>query len=453
MNQLIASDPTSKRADQVWLIVAMCICVLMAVTISAPEDFKIDSFGTASVLPPNVIKLSKLIGRGMSIVLLAYSLYLVWHNPRRRHSLRLLMPVIAFALFGIVSTLWSASQTTTLNQTASFAIPIGLAVVIATVWRNENDTSRLLQYCSIVLFFISVVLIVLHFAQPRLGVLTRSSSGLFHSTNAGASASLGILILLTSWVIWRWSWTIWLLIPASIVHLTAMTIGGNRMSVAVMVVLCLILFVTMTHKVVLAAISMTAVAVSFVYLCLDPGLTLFDSVMEEVSRASAQGQTSAQIGSLSGRAEMWQKIWTSFQESPWIGHGYFVTSKTGRLYVWGEYGNWTAHNAYLQLLVTTGVVGGLLFVTGLLNIGLRVVGKLGGRDKASHRHACFVLVFAAWFVGWGFLNESVFGPLQPESVVFGVILGLATALIIPTQTEGGDQQRGHQPVSMIGVAR
>ena len=36
-------------------------------------------------------------------------------------------------------------------------------------------------------------------------------------------------------------------------------------------------------------------------------------------------------------------------------------------------------------------------------------------------------VFAAWYLAWGVFNESIFGAVQPESVVFCSLLGLAAA--------------------------
>ena len=41
------------------------------------------------------------------------------------------------------------------------------------------------------------------------------------------------------------------------------------------------------------------------------------------------------------------------------------------------------------------------------------------------RVASLTLGVAAWYFGWGVFNSSVLGPLQPESVVFFCVLGLA----------------------------
>ena len=54
MSHSITNNTETNIARTVWPWVLFCICVLMAVTISAPEDFKADRYGTESILPPEV---------------------------------------------------------------------------------------------------------------------------------------------------------------------------------------------------------------------------------------------------------------------------------------------------------------------------------------------------------------------------------------------------------------
>ena len=431
MSHLIAYPSESNPAARLWLPILGCICVMMAATVSPPEDFKVSSFGTQSLLPPMTLKLLKAVGRGATILVLGYIYYLVWHHPRRWKTAKVLLPIIGFSVFAICSVAWSAEQFVTLSQAATFAILIALAHVISIIWRGEEDTSRLLKCCSIVLFLLSVVLVFLHFAKPELGVLTRNSSGLFHSTCTGATASLGIVIVFAGRLIWGWPWTRWLIAPATVAHLTSMMIGQNRWSIVIMFLVCAILFSTMVHKAVVAATALGLATILVGYICLDPGLVLVDGLEDKMSVAVAQGQTQAQLANLSGRSEMWSKIWDSFLDSPLIGHGYFVTSNTGRLFVWDTWGNWTAHSFYLQLMATMGILGAALFLVGVANVVIRVVSKIGTSEKSVHRLAIFLLAIFIWFVGWGFLNESVLGPLAPESVVFGIALGLGAAISVP----------------------
>jgi len=119
-------------------------------------------------------------------------------------------------------------------------------------------------------------------------------------------------------------------------------------------------------------------------------------------------------------------MWGSYRQSPWIGHGYFVSSASGEIYVWYEWANWTAHNVTLQTLVTTGLVGTVLLACG---VGFPSFRLLRSRWADPHTGNVFrlVLIVGAWFIVWGLFNASFLGPIEPESVVFFATLGLAAA--------------------------
>jgi O-antigen ligase len=121
---------------------------------------------------------------------------------------------------------------------------------------------------------------------------------------------------------------------------------------------------------------------------------------------------------------MWAAMWDSYRQSPLIGHGYFVSSATGEIYVWYRWANWTAHNVALQALVTTGLVGAFLLAFG---IGYPFFRMLRSRRADRHTGNVFrlVLVVGGWFVVWGLFNASLTGPIGPQSVVFFAMLGIA----------------------------
>ncbi|MEM9412598.1 MAG: O-antigen ligase family protein, partial [Planctomycetota bacterium] len=132
-----------------------------------------------------------------------------------------------------------------------------------------------------------------------------------------------------------------------------------------------------------------------------------------------------QFRTISGRTEMWRAMWKSYWKSPWIGHGYFVTTEKGQVYVWDEWGNWTAHNTALQVLTTTGLIGALLFVTAIaivfLPISLHVATHGGYNDPESW----FLLFIGLWYLLWGQLSTSIIGPTSPEVIVFSILFALS----------------------------
>ena len=117
-------------------------------------------------------------------------------------------------------------------------------------------------------------------------------------------------------------------------------------------------------------------------------------------------------------------MWASYLDAPALGHGYFVTSRTGGIHVWHETANWSAHNLLLQVLVTTGAAGAALFLTGFAAVPVLAAVRLL-RTPHYRGFAALAGLLGAWAFGWGLLNESFMGPLQPESVLYFFLYGLA----------------------------
>ena len=97
------------------------------------------------------------------------------------------------------------------------------------------------------------------------------------------------------------------------------------------------------------------------FVLLDPGFRLWSSTADASAQYVTRGQSGDQLKGVSGRSEMWSAVWHEYKKALVLGHGYFVTSETGSLYVWNARHNYTAHNLTLQILVSTGAIGFLIF--------------------------------------------------------------------------------------------
>ena len=100
------------------------------------------------------------------------------------------------------------------------------------------------------------------------------------------------------------------------------------------------------------------------YYTVDPGFELVQSSLEGATTVAKRGN-SEDLRDYSGRTEMWATVWDSFLEAPLRGHGYFVSSSSGELFVWNIWANWTAHNMVLQALVSTGIIGAAVLLLGI----------------------------------------------------------------------------------------
>ncbi|MEM7452766.1 MAG: O-antigen ligase family protein [Planctomycetota bacterium] len=429
-----------KLALQAVIVAIWLLCIF---TFSAPEDWKAGTYGTDAILPPEQIKLLKLGARLSSCFALLLGIWSLWHRKDSGRVLIYYFPVILFSGWILATIFWSPLKTVSIQQAVSFAISICLAMLVSLIWKSEATISRILFHIVVVLALISVGLICLALAFPQYGVLTKESSGLFHSTTAGATASLGTILTISIVCNYGWNWSKFIVGPAVVAHLAVLILAGNRFSI-ILTVLFGALVIGLLLEVAGKAVLLTVIGgTCLIYLLVDPGLTLTGDAVDKVEEYARQGQSTSQLKTVSGREEMWSKMWISFQDSPVIGHGYFVTSETGRIHVWDEWGNWTAHSMYLQVLVSTGIVGMVLFLLAMLTpfaVLLTRITKVGRRARKS---MTLLLIMGCWFAFWGILNSSVVGPTQPESVVFGVLYGAAIASV-SRNTASPDFVRGRR---------
>ncbi len=429
------ANPRVALRRPLWVAVG-CAWLLMLITFSpAGRD---DAVAMGSL---DSVALLKLGSRAAVCLLLAITLASLWTHPRRPSAVRALAPWVLFAGWALLSTAWSPLKSVSLGQSAGFAMLLLLAIIVAVVCRGPRAISQVLGLASVGLLAVSITLVLLRLAAPDSGSLTREASGVMHSTNGAATASLGLLLLLAARMLFGWRWSKRLLAPGLVVHTAALVLANNRAA----------LFMTAIVAVGLVGVFAprfwryaTIVAVSFagaVYLALDPGVTLVVDSIGVASKYMGRGQGHRELAELSGRTEMWSAVWESFLQSPWIGHGFFVTSASGEIHVWREWSNWTAHNMWLQILVSTGVVGAALMAWGLGRVALQLFrGMIAG--VISGRVILLLTALGVWYLGWSMTNESFFGPIQPESVVFFVLLGVAAGSVVTARSRSQSDRDG-----------
>src|SRR5437879_3166734 len=80
-------------------------------------------------------------------------------------------------------------------------------------------SSALVRHLCMALACIAGLIVAVHIAAPHLSGLTRDdfeeevSNGLVHPTSAGATASLGVVLLVGACFLWKWSWSRKVLVP------------------------------------------------------------------------------------------------------------------------------------------------------------------------------------------------------------------------------------------------
>ena len=91
---------------------------------------------------------------------------------------------------------------------------------------------------------------------------------------------------------------------------------------------------------------------------------------------------------------------------------------------------------FLQALVSTGLIGALLLLWGLLRSGTTLLGSF--RHNAENDRVILVALIrlaACWYLPMGSTTDSILGPLEPITVVFFAVLGTGLGSSISTTAE------------------
>ncbi len=415
----------SASAPSRWLWLAIGSAWLLALlTFSLPGRE-----GPESLAGLDAVALAKVGGRAGVILAAVWAIAHFWHHPRRRLVGGALLPLLLFLAWAVLSVSWSPLKTVSLGQSASLTAQLVMAALLGLLASRPDDHLRVIFQLNALLLAISSTVLTLHLLMPHVSGLSRDLAGdggigLVHPTSAGATASLGIVLLLLTRLIWKPAWSQRLLFPSLTVYTGLLFFAASRTAMAMTAVLLAAGLLILLHRAALAAAALGACTLGAIYLCVDPGLGLVESTLGSSSHYLMRNESMESVKSLTGRRELWEEVWTEFYGSPLIGCGYFVTSQDGSLDAWGTPGNRTAHNLFLQVLSSTGVVGMALFLWGMGRIAIRAARDLPASSQ-GRRLGVFLLLIGMWYVGWGQLCSSFMGPIQPESIVFFCCLGLA----------------------------
>lgn len=362
-------------------------------------------------------------------------------TPRSaRHVAHAFLPFALFAAWAGLSVSWSPLTTVSLGQWIGLLTLLLTAVGVALLSEETEAFASICLQLAAMLLAASTLVLAVHAVAPQAsGMLeTRvgSSPGLIHPTAAAATASLGLLLGVAAASSTPWIWARWLLLPVVLVQGTAIYVAQRRAALFLVALLVpLLLWIRASRRLRLIVVTFTLLA-AVGYWGSDPQLERAAAASRGVAQYLRRNDSPESLLSLNGRLPLWRTIGREVARAPAIGHGYFVTSQAGRIEIWTRHENLTAHNVFLQVLVSTGAIGLLLFLWGLLRpitIAARGVSDPGLRIVLG--------VPLCWYLGWGMVTDSFMGPVRAESVVFFALLGAAVALAHGSSRSGSGEPR------------
>lgn len=300
-------------------------------------------------------------------------------------------PFYGWAVVALISTAWSEIAFFTFLRSAQLFVPISLGILTARIWRQSPPLGRTLWVRTVRMFInATVALTVLGFVNRDWWIDTRFS---WPGTHPGIAAVTGASALL-------------LLLFAGRAVLGYSLVGFLARALP----LSAGLFMSQTRAVVAGFIVAGIVAFWFAggvrplvryiglptYLAVALLLVVF--VGPQLRDYALRHQRVEYVAEFNGRAGLWEVALDDVSEGDkWpLGYGYGTPRvRLSRHVSWAG----TAHNAVLELLIGTGLVGLGAGLLGLLLLARGLIRPRGGAD--AHIRVAAASVFACLIVASG----------------------------------------------------
>lgn len=375
----------------------------------------------------DLIAKAKLLSRlGAMGLLVAVNLF-----ARSRRSLismaSLYWPLLLYLAWAVVSVVWSPLPEVSLGQAFSLAVMIALAITISRYVETVEDAVYIVTHLLLICALRGTAMVLLQLKTGGTAV-SRGEEGIFHSTDAAETAGLGMVLMFGLFMCLPRARFNALFFPVMAVHGMLFVFAQNRFSLLVNLA-CIGLYTVMNaSRQTVLRIALAGSLLFPLYVVFDPGVEIAGELIGATQSFSNRenSDSSEAVTTFSGRTELWAAVWEQYIQTPIQGIGYFVTSQTGELDVWGKVVNYTAHNQIFQVLATTGLVGLAIFMAVLWKPFVKLRGTVF-RNGEEGDFSRFVLGVLCWLILWGLLNVSFSGPISCSPICFFTCLGCIMA--------------------------
>lgn len=335
-----------------------------------------------------------------------------------------LTPFSLFVLWALLSASWSPLKAFSFGKAFGLVICTLLSAVTAWVCVHEKIRSKILFHVVMMLLIVNLANFLAFIVLPVENIDPRG--GFFMTKNEAAqNAGVTIIILLVANIRLKWRWAKNLLVPGFVISAGVLCLANSRTATFItlgVIVLSLILLLNFRQFLML---SFLPSALAIILLCVDPVTDILNQFYRGVQSYIMRGQTEQEFLYLTGRPDKWKLAVEGFLDSPIIGQGYDVTSRTGLQYLYNAWQVMNAHNLYLFILCGTGLIGMALFTWGIW----RLVSPLFWYPKGAERDlALLVLISLSWFFGIGVLELAFLSSVSPPSLVASVLFGIALGI-------------------------
>lgn len=269
----------------------------------------------------------------------------------------ILMGVICFSYF------WSVNpeQTLRFSLYALGTTSFGLYLAIRYTLRQQLS---LIGWTYGLLLILSLLLVV---AVPKYGLMAGVHDGALrgvftHKNQFGAFMALGgVVFFLNAIRGERFSWIYWVLLALGCGSMVMSQSTTALATFLVMIVLCIMYRIFRWRYEVMLSAILAITIIGLIGLIWVAGYIGSDSLFTSVGKDAT----------LSGRTEIWQYVWDQIQLRPWLGYGLAAfwngyEGPSGYVQLAMRIAVIYAHNGFLDIWLSIGLVGLIIFLAGYL---------------------------------------------------------------------------------------
>jgi len=363
------------------------------------------------------------------IGILIYIVTFILLGMRWRRSLATFSSnIFLWILLGVVcfSYFWSINPSQTFRFSIYAVGTTGFGLYLATRYSLEEQM-RLLGWTYGILLVLSLLFAV---AIPKYGIMTGVHEGALrgvftHKNQFGAfMAPGGVIFLLNALRGERFTWLYWILLA---LNCAAMVMSQSLTALAtfgVMLILCIIYRMFRWRYEVMIFATLAVTIIGFIGLIVVSGYISSDSILASFGRDTT----------LSGRTYIWQYVWDKIQLKPWLGYGMTafwngLEGPSGYIQYAMRIAVIYAHNGFLDLWLSIGIVGLGVFLISFFNTTARSLALL---RKTNTPEGFWPLLFLTYIL-LSNLTEGTISNLN--SSFWAIYVAISYSLVIAKQNK------------------
>jgi exopolysaccharide production protein ExoQ len=359
--------------------------------------------------------------------------------PRFRERDPLLVVMGAFTCAMVLAATYSPYLLVALVRAAQLVITAGFVLVIRR--RAEIEQFRRLCHWFIVVLLVSIAAGIAVPLAPRTD--GRFSWFYFHPNGASVFAGLGVVITVALLLRARTTgdhprWRTEAYILALVPLIGALVAAKSRGVLFGTVVGCVAVAVTASRRksrLDLVVAGTAAVAVTVLLFGADIGTYL------------RRGDSDEQIRTLNSRTELWEQGFDLWEQRRALGYGFM----SARGLFLETFGLGDAHNAFLEVLVNSGLLGTPVWLLLLFLVG-RDTARVGRGARGSPRHPdAPILIGVFWFLVASSFTDGGLGQSATVQSIWLLMLVAWLGVIARDRRVAREAQRSGEPLAPVGL--